>query len=55
MKLWPFRPAPPSIADCARQMAEFRSLTDKERYKLNARRMRSEMGLPAAPRLEPRT
>lgn len=41
-----FRAPPPSIEDSARHMAEYSRMKDRERFKLKARLMRQDMGLP---------
>lgn len=62
MKLWPFnrghsgerQSAPPSLADSARILAEYRCLSQRERIRARARLMREQMGLPPLDALNPR-
>ncbi len=48
----PFRA--PSLADCGRELAEYRCLNERERIRARARQMREAMGLEPAKALEPR-
>ncbi|WP_156424907.1 hypothetical protein [Novosphingobium fuchskuhlense] len=44
----------PTASDAGRTLSELRCLGDRERYRAKARLMRSDMGLPPLPELEPR-